>query len=448
MVSLRRSKNYASDAQTPLFLYAILKQLDLRSIDWNVVADKLEISNGHAARMRYSRMKTQFEGMPAQPRAPRPKKEKSNSKPTAKETTKGKRQLLEEEEERLTRENIVDDELQYPPEKRIRRNPALESEAPLHHLRPSHYERFADPTWASPMIKFEHTASVPSINVASIGGHSSQTTVKQEPDDLPSDRSDSSSLIKKEPVGHLGHHSINAMTTGEIKIEPGPPNLVQNADNFFADTRMTGLPFPSHAESGMRLPLFHHPGNPAVQTLDPSCLITRSRPMTMDMSQFRHHRPIVDYFPVPQPTPNLDRNFMFSPHATSFEDMLTMSLHQLPQADFGTVNPGAGTENGVVDTNMQNTPYTDDFVGYADAHPSTPPSEINHFEQFIEHSPKLGLAVETGMNEGSTDLGNMNGYTTEVSPGDASADSKDDSQGCDDGFENVRIKREIIEIHD
>lgn len=442
MVSLRRSKNYASDAQTPLFLYAILKQLDLRSIDWNVVADKLDISNGHAARMRYSRMKTQFEGVPAQPRAPRPKKEKSNSKPTTKETTKGKRQLLEEEEGRLTRENIVDDELQYPPEKRIRRNPAPEPEAPSHHLRPNHYERFAGPNWASPMIKLEHTAS------ASIGGPGSQTTVKQEPDYLPSERSDSSTLIKKELVELLEHNSINATTTGEIKIEPGRPSLVHNTDNVFADKRMSGLQFPSHAESGMRLPLFHHPGNPAVQTLDPSCLITRSRPMTMDMSQFRHHRPIADYFPVPQPTPNLHRTFMFSPQATSFEDMLTMPLHQLPQADFGTVNPVAGIENGIVDTNMQNTPYTDDFVGYTDAQPRTPAYEIDHFEQFIQHSPKLGLAVEPGMTEGSTDLGSMNGDTAEVMPGDASTEFKDDSQDCDVGFENVRIKREIIEIHD
>ncbi|KAJ5887587.1 hypothetical protein N7495_007628 [Penicillium taxi] len=60
----QRSKVLDTDGPTPKFLYAILKQLDLKSvrrIDWNKVASDLEISNGHAARMRYSRFRNQME---------------------------------------------------------------------------------------------------------------------------------------------------------------------------------------------------------------------------------------------------------------------------------------------------------------------------------------------------------------------------------------------------
>ncbi|KAI9807608.1 MAG: hypothetical protein M1825_005548 [Sarcosagium campestre] len=45
----------------------MLKQLDIRSvwalIDWQAVADQLSITNGHAARMRYSRFKQAMEGI-------------------------------------------------------------------------------------------------------------------------------------------------------------------------------------------------------------------------------------------------------------------------------------------------------------------------------------------------------------------------------------------------
>ncbi|KAI9894836.1 MAG: hypothetical protein M1814_000056 [Vezdaea aestivalis] len=44
------------------FLWTILKQLDHKSIDWNEVARDLKITNGHAARMRFSRFKGQIEG--------------------------------------------------------------------------------------------------------------------------------------------------------------------------------------------------------------------------------------------------------------------------------------------------------------------------------------------------------------------------------------------------
>ncbi|KAI9680342.1 MAG: hypothetical protein M1829_001228 [Trizodia sp. TS-e1964] len=53
------------------FLYTILKQLDLKNVDWPQVAADLEITNGHAARMRYSRFKATMEGKDTRNRGPR-----------------------------------------------------------------------------------------------------------------------------------------------------------------------------------------------------------------------------------------------------------------------------------------------------------------------------------------------------------------------------------------
>ncbi|KAL2001442.1 hypothetical protein VTN02DRAFT_1758 [Thermoascus thermophilus] len=69
MASLRRSKTMPGDGQTSKFLYTIIKQLDLKTIDWNLVASQLDISNGHAARMRFSRFRQHMEGIQSTPRA-------------------------------------------------------------------------------------------------------------------------------------------------------------------------------------------------------------------------------------------------------------------------------------------------------------------------------------------------------------------------------------------
>ncbi|KZF20565.1 hypothetical protein L228DRAFT_249321 [Xylona heveae TC161] len=81
MATLRRSKTMPTDGPTAKFLYTILKQLDLKSIDWSAVASQLEITNGHAARMRFSRFKQHMEGVVPSPRrraSPKPKKVKTN----------------------------------------------------------------------------------------------------------------------------------------------------------------------------------------------------------------------------------------------------------------------------------------------------------------------------------------------------------------------------------
>lgn len=63
--SKRSRAQPTADSQTQ-FLYLILKQLDLKSVNWQEVADGIGIKNGHAARMRWSRYKAQVEGLPTQ----------------------------------------------------------------------------------------------------------------------------------------------------------------------------------------------------------------------------------------------------------------------------------------------------------------------------------------------------------------------------------------------
>ncbi|EOD52013.1 hypothetical protein UCRNP2_1211 [Neofusicoccum parvum UCRNP2] len=54
-----------SDKQNAEFMYAMLKQLDLKYIDWNRVAAANAITNGHAARMRFSRYRHAMENASA-----------------------------------------------------------------------------------------------------------------------------------------------------------------------------------------------------------------------------------------------------------------------------------------------------------------------------------------------------------------------------------------------
>ncbi|KAL8827351.1 MAG: hypothetical protein Q9191_003243 [Dirinaria sp. TL-2023a] len=76
-----------TDGAIAKFLYTILKQLDLKSIDWNEVAGSLDITNGHAARMRFSRFKQQMEGIQPQVRKPKTTTS-SNTAPRKKEKQK------------------------------------------------------------------------------------------------------------------------------------------------------------------------------------------------------------------------------------------------------------------------------------------------------------------------------------------------------------------------
>ncbi|KAL4821570.1 hypothetical protein BDW67DRAFT_180258 [Aspergillus spinulosporus] len=79
-IVVRRSKTMPIDSPTAKFLYTIIKQLDLKGIDWSLVASQLEISNGHAARMRYHRFRNQMEGY--QPQQRKRPANKPSSKPS------------------------------------------------------------------------------------------------------------------------------------------------------------------------------------------------------------------------------------------------------------------------------------------------------------------------------------------------------------------------------
>src|SRR5271170_1972446 len=103
MASLRRSNALSPDGQTARFLYTILKQLDLKHIDWSLVAESLDITNGHAARMRFSRFKQHMEGVPPQSRAPRARKDTNKSGKGAKGKS-GKTTFDDEAEEDLKME--------------------------------------------------------------------------------------------------------------------------------------------------------------------------------------------------------------------------------------------------------------------------------------------------------------------------------------------------------
>ena len=99
MASLRRNKTLSPDGQTARFLYTIIKQLDLKAIDWNLVAGSLEITNGHAARMRYSRFKQHMEGATTQPRTPRAGKKEKEGKEGKEGAMKGKKRGFKEDVE-------------------------------------------------------------------------------------------------------------------------------------------------------------------------------------------------------------------------------------------------------------------------------------------------------------------------------------------------------------
>ena len=66
-------------------------------IDWNDVASDLDITNGHAARMRFSRFKQQMEGI--QPPRRKPRTAKEEPKPNSKSKIKTETRLRKEDPE-------------------------------------------------------------------------------------------------------------------------------------------------------------------------------------------------------------------------------------------------------------------------------------------------------------------------------------------------------------
>ncbi|KAK8093925.1 hypothetical protein PG997_000610 [Apiospora hydei] len=92
------------------FLFAILKQKNLKDIDWNAVArDPIlsqEITNGHAARMRYSRFRQAMLGLEPKPRNKTVAAEKDKHRITkSKKAPKPKREEMIKHEPAMTPSN-------------------------------------------------------------------------------------------------------------------------------------------------------------------------------------------------------------------------------------------------------------------------------------------------------------------------------------------------------
>ncbi|KAH8657165.1 hypothetical protein BGZ60DRAFT_434810 [Tricladium varicosporioides] len=139
----------ANDNAITQLLYAILSQKCLKDIDWNQVArhpvHTQEITNGHAARMRYSRFKKQMDGTkdivrkqknPASPRKNRVEKKQT----TKKEKVKKDRENDDAETFKQEREDTVESE----PGTGLERSMVVKSE-------PSEHESRATPSPYTPL---------------------------------------------------------------------------------------------------------------------------------------------------------------------------------------------------------------------------------------------------------------------------------------------------------
>ncbi|KAK6583619.1 hypothetical protein PZA11_003349 [Diplocarpon coronariae] len=104
LASLRRTQVMPTESAITRLLYAILSQKCLKDIDWNQVArDPIlcqEITNGHAARMRYSRFKKQMDTANGIPSPSTPRKPRKNRVEKSQPQTRSPKKERERERER------------------------------------------------------------------------------------------------------------------------------------------------------------------------------------------------------------------------------------------------------------------------------------------------------------------------------------------------------------
>ncbi|MCJ1284261.1 hypothetical protein MMC26_003592 [Xylographa opegraphella] len=230
MASLRRSTVLPSDSATSRFLYTILKQLDHKSIDWNTVASELDITNGHAARMRFSRFKQHMEGIPPTPRKPRTEP-RQHKKAKIEKTAKaaGKRAKAEDSNlesgsmDRQAPANSHDDSTHRSNGKKlpfVKLDLLQEPEAlikPEPHIKPEH------PVKEEPMDDWLYTAedTEPSVSgLSSVVLANSSSSLAEQPIMDPStssealpklpEISDERSALKLEPHSHVKLESTDA----------------------------------------------------------------------------------------------------------------------------------------------------------------------------------------------------------------------------------------------
>ncbi|KIX03654.1 uncharacterized protein Z518_07207 [Rhinocladiella mackenziei CBS 650.93] len=461
MVSFRRTKNLANDGQTPMFLYTILKQLDLRSIDWNQVANALDISNGHAARMRYSRMRSQFEGISNQPKPPRAEKEKDEENKSFKDKSKGKRQLQEEENERLANEqNVMRNRIsQDHYQKKIR-------------LEPSSY---MDVVWAPSLMNATHQdanmiASYPIIKVEpsyskdpSLTAQSATSSlIKKDPDSSTTTSSQlvtSSTTTKQEPDTTMHDHDLSGVNS---------PPLKKEANAFTSDYATPVMTRYNIPTTGYGYPL----SSTYVNTRDPAQFksvfpVSMGMPSVYQMPQTTVASTYVPFANQHQTTAPWTRRFvnphaitgplagdaddlMLNPHANSYEQLLNMSLDNrqtLPpnlqvRDSSHACNVGQQSNVNAVPSTLQNeqgisrglasssvstaTPWTLSNDSYLDATTETstlPPSNSNNSSDSTLSRPPSAVGVRSTQSileedtDTDADAKNDSGAKTSADPG-------------------------------
>ncbi len=346
MASLRRTKNFANDPQTPMFLYTILKQLDLRSINWNEVADSLGISNGHAARMRYSRMRSQFEGLSNQPKPSKPKKESTGDSKASKSKAKhNKRLLMDDENDRLAN-NRPAFQLQMPQESDAKRikvepHPYMNQWNP-----PSMYTGYpaqpcAIPYWSQPAIKQEplpfSSQAIPIQSVSPI------PKINSEPGSAaasPEDGFVSTLAIKQEP-GLSSHDSDMAVsdlivvkhepgTAFEPRATPLAPHMAPITSTYPVSRTISA--YFDRQQSALNVEAVQHSSESTAEYFTPQAF---PRGIYGSMNAYNTSQTT-----IPWATPPLGQNaanamftngsnsMMLNPYATTYEDMLSMPLYR------------------------------------------------------------------------------------------------------------------------
>ncbi|OAP61978.1 hypothetical protein AYL99_04181 [Fonsecaea erecta] len=350
MVSVRRTKNFANDPQTPIFLYTILKQLDLRSINWNEVAGSLGISNGHAARMRYSRMKSQFEGTSNQAKPPKPKKEKPNTadNKSSKVKAKNKRLLEEEENERLAQERAACQHIMQPDHdpKRIK----VEPQSYIHHPWYSPYsaetaQMYPNPYWGQPAMSLKAVPQA-SFGLPNLPAQTDPPTppMKTEPNTTLAVRDDietATPVIKQEPGGCARCCEEADLSATIVKREPGTP--IQHPASPPAESRNSvsfGYPL------SRTINTFFGPQPSASTARPPSSFQNNMSPLSTPQTFSRGYYPPFSDRPqsqsaVPWSTVGTGQHFgtvstddacdkmILNPYAVSYQDLLNMPLYRL-----------------------------------------------------------------------------------------------------------------------
>lgn len=437
----RRTKNFAQDGQTPMFLYAILKQLDLRSIDWNQVAAGLDISNGHAARMRYSRMRTQFEGMSNQAKPPRARKEKEGEGKSAKEkAAKGKRALLEEENERLAKGKrpMQAKEMQQDfMHKRVKLEQYDTTPWPSP-VMPS--QQYDNPFWTQPNIKTE-----PSTAASSALANS--PLIKKEADFSTSDASNSltaelpimqEALIKEEPTSNALDQELLTLTADAVKREPNRVAAKQEA------AYAPAYYYPSYV---------NRYGTPAASAYYQPFPMPTATSSAYPMHQAYNYGPWLNQRPSLNPwaqsamapvastvsNDSMIDNISLNPHSRSYEDLLNMPLYagnpQNFQFDIDTPGSSDGQiapENSVT-APAQNAPIAQaPTPAEVEPHEKTTSSPILHSVEAIapdKNNTETDAAQPTNPSEQPTSAAapvaasTVNSSTkTDVSVGPATAE--------------------------